>query len=169
VTVFHLAQVNIGRLRAPIGDPIMEGFRSQLDSINALADRSPGFVWRLQTEEGNATAIRPFADERMAINMSVWESFDALRDFVYRSAHVGPLRDRSQWFEPIEGPILALWWIPAGHVPTVDEAIERLERLAARGPSPEAFTFRAAFPPPDRGGEIVPALDAAFCEWASGS
>ena len=165
---FHLAQVNIGRLRAPIEDPIMEGFRSQLDSINALADRAPGFVWRLQTEEGNATAIRPFADERMAINMSVWESFDALRDFVYRSAHVGPLRDRSQWFAPIEGPILALWWIPAGHVPTVDEAIERLRHLAARGPSPEAFTFRVAFPPPDRSGEIVPALDAAFCEWASG-
>ena len=103
------------------------------------------------------------------VTLQLWESFDALRDFVYRSAHVGPLRDRSQWFEPIEGPILALWWIPAGHVPTVDEAIERLQRLAARGPSPEAFTFRAAFPPPDRGGEIVPALDAAFCEWASGS
>ena len=94
MTRFHLAQVNIGRLRAPLDDPIMEGFRSQLDPINALADRSPGFVWRLQTEEGNATAIRPYEDERMAINMSVWESFDALQQFVYRTAHVGPLRDR---------------------------------------------------------------------------
>src|SRR6266516_4488771 len=114
VARFHLAQVNIGRLRAPLDDPIMEGFRSQLDPINALADGSPGFVWRLQTEEGNAMAIRPFDDDRMAINMSVWESLAALQQFVYRSAHVGPLRDRKQWFESIEGPILVLWWIPVG-------------------------------------------------------
>jgi hypothetical protein len=100
---FHLAQVNIGRLRAPIDDPVMEGFRVQLGPINALADRSPGFVWRLQTEDGNAIAIRPFPDERMAINMSVWESLEALQHFVYRSAHAAPLRDRRQWFEPIEG------------------------------------------------------------------
>jgi heme-degrading monooxygenase HmoA len=86
VTHFHLAQVNIGRIRAPLEDPLMDGFRSQLDAINALADRTPGFVWRLQTEEGNAMAIRPFADERMAINMSVWESLEALQQFVYRSA-----------------------------------------------------------------------------------
>src|SRR5207249_4309050 len=125
VARFHLAQVNIGRVRAPLDDPIMEGFRSQLDVINTLADRSPGFVWRLQTEQGNAMAIRPFDDERMAINMSVWESLETLQQFVYRSAHVEPLRDRQQWFEPIEGPILALWWIPAGHVPTVAQAIER--------------------------------------------
>jgi hypothetical protein len=108
MTRFHLAQANIGRIRAPLEDPIMEGFRTQLDPINALADRSPGFVWRLQTEDGNAMAIRPFADERMAINMSVWEALDALQQFVYRTAHVGPLRDRKRWFEPIEGPILVL-------------------------------------------------------------
>ena len=164
---FHLAQVNIGRLRAPIEDPIMDGFRSQLDPINALADRSPGFVWRLQTEDGNATAIRPFADERMAINMSVWESLEALQQFVYRSAHLGPLRDRMQWFEPMEGPILALWWIPAGHVPTVSEAQERLQHLKERGPSPYAFTFRTPFPSPDQQSGIVANLDAAFCEWAT--
>src|SRR5207237_5555640 len=110
---FHLAQVNIGRLRAPLEDPIMDGFRSQLDPINALADRSAGFVWRLQTEDGNATAIRPFADERMAVNMSVCESLDALQQFVYRTAHVGPLRERRDWFEPSEGPILVLWWVAA--------------------------------------------------------
>ena len=167
MTRFHLAQANIGRLVAPIEDPIMEGFRSQLDSINALADRTPGFVWRLQTEDGNALAIRPYADERMAINMSVWESLDALQKFVYGSAHVGPLRDRKQWFEPIEGPILALWWIPAGHIPTVDEAKERLRCLAERGPSPGAFTFRTPFPSPDGpSGESV-GLDAEFCEWAT--
>jgi len=167
VTRFHLAQVNIGRLRAPIEDPIMEGFRSQLDPINALADHSPGFVWRLQTEEGNAIAIRPFADERMAINMSVWESLAALQQFVYRSAHVGPLRDRKQWFEPIEGPILVLWWVPAGHVPTVAEALERLRHLKEHGPSPDAFTFGTPHPPPDGQCGDRTGLDAEFCEWVT--
>jgi uncharacterized protein DUF3291 len=165
---FHLAQVNIGRLRAPMDDPIMEGFRSQLDPVNALADRSPGFVWRLQTEDGNATSIRPFDDERMAINMSVWESFDALQQFVYRTAHVGPLRDRKQWFEPIDGPILALWWVPAGHIPSVAEAKERLKHLSEHGPSPHAFTFRMPFPSPNQlADEDVSGLDREFCEWAS--
>ena len=163
---FHLAQVNIGRLRAAIDDPIMDGFRTQLDPINAIADRSPGFVWRLQTEDGNATAIRPYADERMAINMSVWESLDALRQYVYRSAHVGPLRDRKEWFEPIEGPILALWWVPAGQIPTVAEALDRLEHLKVHGPTRKAFTFRTPFAPPDVASEL-PGLDAEFCEWAT--
>jgi hypothetical protein len=164
VTRFHLAQVNIGRLRAPLDDPLMEGFGSQLDPINALADRAPGFVWRLQTEDGNAMAIRAFEDERMAINMSVWESFDALWHFVYRSAHVAPLRDRQQWFEPMEGPILALWWIPAGHIPTVAEALDRLRLLKKHGPTSQAFTFREPFPSPDAAGGEVPGLDAALCE-----
>ena len=164
---FHLAQVNIGRIRAPLEDPIMEGFRTQLDPINALADRSPGFVWRLQTEDGNAMAIRPFADELMAINMSVWESLEALQQFVYQSAHVGPLRDRKQWFEPIEGPILVLWWVPAGHIPTVDEALERLQQLKKHGPSHDAFTFRTPFRPPDGQFGDVAELDAKFCEWAN--
>jgi hypothetical protein len=167
VTRYHLAQVNIGRLRAPIDDSAMEGFRSQLDPINALADRSPGFVWRLQTEEGNATAIRPYDDERMAINMSVWESLAALQEFVYRSAHVGPLRDRKQWFEPLDAPILALWWIPVGHIPTVAEAKDRLQQLKERGPSPDAFTFRTPFPSPEAQSETAAGLDARFCEWAT--
>lgn len=164
---FHLAQVNIGRLRAPIDDPSMEGFRSQLDPINALADRSPGFVWRLQTEAGNAIAIRPFSDERMAINMSVWESLDALQQFVYRSAHRGPLRDKRQWFETIEGPIQALWWIPVAHIPTIAEAFDRLQHLKEHGPSAKAFTFRTPFPPPGGDPSDVVGLDAEFCEWAS--
>jgi hypothetical protein len=166
MTTFHLAQANIGRIVAPLDDPIMEGFRSQLDPINALADRSPGFVWRLQTEDGNAMAIRPFDDERMAINMSVWESLDALQQFVYRSAHVAPLRDRRQWFEPIEGPILVLWWIPAGHTPTVGEALDRLEHLKQHGPSAHAFTFRVPFPSPDGQADIA-GLDAELCDWAT--
>ena len=165
---YHLAQVNIGRLRAPIDDPIMEGFRTQLDPINALADRTPGFVWRLQTSAGNATEIRPYADDdRMAINMSVWESFEALQQYVYKSAHVGPLRDRKQWFEPIEGPILALWWVPAGHIPTVDEAKDRLQHLKEHGPSPHAFTFRKPFPAPDAESADIIGLDLRFCEWAT--
>ena len=165
MTAFHLAQVNIGRVRAALDDPIMEGFRTQLDPINALADRSPGFVWRLQTEDGNAMAIRPYEDERMAINMSVWESLDALQQFVYKSAHVAPLKDRKQWFEPMDGPILALWWVPAGHIPTVTEAQDRLAHLGQHGPTAHAFTFRNPFPSP--GGDSGRALDAEFCDWAS--
>jgi hypothetical protein len=166
VSRFHLAQVNIGRIRAPMDDPIMEGFRNQLDPINAIADATPGFVWRLQTEDGNATAIRPFEDERMAINMSVWESLESLQQFVYKSAHVGPLRDRKQWFEPIEGPIQTLWWIPAGHIPTTDEAKERLQHLKEHGPTQHAFTFRVPFPSPE-GPDDVAGLDAEFCDWAT--
>lgn len=165
---YHLAQVNIGRFRGPIDSAVMEGFRTQLDPINALADASPGFVWRLQTEDGNATAIRPYDDDAlMAINMSVWESLEALQGFVYRSGHVRTLRDRKQWFEPIDGPILALWWIPAGHIPTVAEARERLRHLAEHGPTPHAFTFRTPFPAPDAADGEAEGLDAVFCDWAA--
>jgi hypothetical protein len=146
----------------------MEGFRNQLEPINALADQSPGFVWRLQTEDGNATAIRPYAgDDLMAINLSVWESLESLQGFVDRSAHVAPLRDRHRWFEPLEGPLLALWWIPAGYLPAIAEALERLRYLKAHGPSPHAFTFRTPFPAPDADAGEAPEFDAAFCDWAS--
>src|SRR5512132_4004511 len=149
VTGFHLAQANIGRFRAPLATATMEGFRTQLDPINALADQSPGFVWRLQTEDGNATAIRPYADDDlMAINMSVWESLESLQQFVYRSDHVGTMRGRKQWFEKLDGPILVLWWIPAGQIPTVREAQDRLQYLTENGPTPHAFTFRTPFPDP---------------------
>ena len=168
MTQFHLAQANIGRLRAPVDDPLMEGFRTQLDPINALADRSPGFVWRLQTEDGNATAIRPYEDDDlMAINMSVWGSLESLQQFVYKGAHVEPLRGRKQWFEQIEGPILVLWWIPAGQIPTVREARERLRYLKEHGPTPHAFTFRTSFPAPDEQSSDVDGLDAVFCDWAT--
>jgi hypothetical protein len=168
VTRFHLVQANIGRFRAPLEDPMMEGFRTQLDPINRLADEAPGFVWRLQTEDGNATAIRPYAaDDLMAINMSVWESLESLQQFVYRSAHVGTMRGRKQWFEPMNGPILVLWWIPAGQIPTVREAQERLRHLEENGPTPHAFTFRTAFPAPDGQPGEVDGLDAVFCDWAT--
>src|SRR5688572_30194681 len=145
----------------------MAGFKNQLDPINALADATPGFVWRLQTEDGNATAVRPDdTDPLMAINMSVWESIESLQQYVYKSDHVAPLRDRRQWFQKIDGPILALWWIPAGHIPTVAEAMAKLAHLKQHGPTREAFTFRAPFPASDAEPEAPGALDAEFCDWA---
>jgi hypothetical protein len=124
----------------------MAEFVAALDAINALADGSPGFAWRLQTEDGDATSIRPFDDELMIINMSVWESIDQLAEFVYRSGHVEVMRRRRQWFERMR-LYLALWWVPEGHAPTVAEARERLEHLQARGPSAYAFTFKQRFEP----------------------
>src|SRR5262249_54524264 len=117
----HLAQANVARMRARLDDPLMAGFVAQLDGINALADRSPGFVWRLQTDDGNATSIRAFDDERILFNMSVWESIEALHEYVYRSKHVAVFRGRRQWFEPHPGPTLVLWWIESGSIPSIDE------------------------------------------------
>lgn len=145
---FHLAQVNVGRLLAPIDDPLIADFVAQLDAVNALADASPGFVWRLKDESGNATAIPAFDDPRMIVNMSVWESLDALRDYVYRSDHTKVLTRRRDWFEKLDRPHMALWWIPAGTLPTVEDAKRRLRILAERGPSADAFTFRDRFPAP---------------------
>lgn len=145
---WHLAQVNVGRLRAPVDDPMIAEFVDALDRINALADGSPGFVWRLQTEEGNATDIRPDDDdELLAINLSVWESVDALADFVYRTDHVHYLRRRREWFERFGGAFQALWWVPAGSVPTVEEAMAKVASIERDGPSPAAFTFRHRFDP----------------------
>ncbi len=143
----HLAQINVGRLRAPVDDPMIADFYDALDEINALAERSPGFVWRLQTDEGNATSIRPYEDELIAVNMSVWESVDALADYVYRSMHATFLRRRREWFERFEAAHAAMWWIPAGIVPSVEDAVERLDHLEVHGPSPRAFTFRHRFGP----------------------
>ena len=147
MTTYHLAQCNIGRIRAPIDSPVVAGFVAALDPINALADAAPGFVWRLQTEEGNATSIHAFDDDLLLVNMSVWESVEALAAFTYSSPHRDILRDRRQWFERMEEAYLVLWWIPAGTIPTVEDAKERLELLRASGPSPRAFTFRQPFGP----------------------
>ena len=143
----HLAQVNIGRIRAPLDDPIMKGFVDRLDDLNALADSSPGFVWRLQTSAGNATYFRPYPDDdRLLMNMSVWESVDALKRYVYKTGHADVLKQRHQWFEPLS-IYLALWWVPAGHRPSIDEAKKRLAHLAAHGPSAFAFTFKTIYEP----------------------
>ena len=143
----HVAQVNVGRLLAPLDSPAIRGFVEGLEPINALADGCPGFVWRLQTEAGDATAIRPYDDDWIMVNLSVWRSLPELWDFVYASQHLDLLRRRREWFERMEA-YLALWWVPAGTLPSVEEAKQRLERLRSDGPGPEAFTFRAPWPPP---------------------
>ena len=144
----HLAQVNIATLRYPLDTPELAGFVAQLEPINALADAHPGFVWRLQTEDGDATAIRPFGDERIMVNLSVWSSLEALRGFVYASRHLEVTRHRRAWFHKMADPYMAIWWLPAGAIPTVDQARDRLDLLARRGPTADAFTFRAPFPEP---------------------
>ena len=161
---FHIAQVNLGRPRGPLDSQLMREFMEALDSVNAVADDSPGFVWRLQTDEGNATALHPFDDAGLILNMSVWESIEALRAFVYSTpAHLTVMKRRREWFERME-VYLALWWMPAGHIPTVAEAEERVTLLSAIGPSPEAFTFRRYFPPPDDGpGDQAVDDDRWFC------
>ena len=147
---YELAQLNIGIIKGPIDGPVMAEFVANLEPINALAERTPGFVWRLQTEEGNATAIRPYPEnENMAVNMSVWKDVDSLRLFVFHSEHVAIMRRRREWFEKMDEAFLVLWWVPKGHKPTIEEAKARLETLRRKGPSAEAFTFRQAYPPPD--------------------
>jgi hypothetical protein len=145
----QLAQLNIGRAAGPMDGPVMADFVANLDRINALGDASPGFVWRLQDETGAATSIRAFEDPRMIVNLTVWESIETLRGFAYQSGHVEVLRRRREWFVPLDGPSLVLWWVASGHRPTVEEARERLDRLAADGPTPHAFTLKTSFPAAD--------------------
>jgi hypothetical protein len=146
--VFHLAQINIGRLIAPIDDPRIAGFVSQLDSINAIADSAPGFIWRLQSDSGNATDVSYNDDPFVMVNMSVWVSLEALRDYVYSSQHVEVFRDRAQWFEKMDEPHYCLWWVPAGHIPAVAEGRERLEHYQAHGSTPFSSWFGKTFPAP---------------------
>ena len=141
----HLAQANIAHMRAPLDDPMMAGFVSRSDPLNALADESPGFVWRLQTDDGDATALRVFENELIVFNLTVWESIESLESFVYQTDHIEAVQKRAEWFErPTKAP-LVLWWIAAGHLPTEMEAKERFEALWELGPTPAAFTFRTRF------------------------
>ena len=143
----ELAQMNVALPVAPLESPVMAEFMANLDRINALAEASPGFVWRLQTDDGNATALRPMGDD-VIVNMSVWRDVAALSEFVHKSGHVEYLKRRKEWFARIAEAYVVLWWVPAGHRPTVAEGVERLLRLRAEGPSAHAFTFRQAFAPP---------------------
>jgi heme-degrading monooxygenase HmoA len=146
---FELAQVNIALPREPLDVPLLADFVTALAPVNAAADSSPGFVWRLATDEGNATAVRAFGDERLIVNLSVWESLEALRAFVYgQRAHRDVLRHRREWFERLGESTVVLWWVPAGHRPSIAEAEQRLAALHADGPTPAAFSFRESFAPP---------------------
>ncbi|MEU4421406.1 DUF3291 domain-containing protein [Actinoplanes sp. NPDC024001] len=148
MTGFHLAQINFARLRAPLDDPSMAEFVEGLALMNALADRSPGFVWRMVGDGGDGTIAAP-ADPLEIYTLSVWESVEHLRAYAYQSEHLDYLRRRREWFEPHSTRTpLVLWWVPAGHLPGFAEGAARLELLAAEGPGPEAFTFRQSFPAP---------------------
>jgi Domain of unknown function (DUF3291) len=149
MSAYELAQLNIGIIRGPMDSPVMAEFAANLERINALADAAPGFLWRLQTEAGDATAIRPFENENQLLNMSVWRDLESLRDFVYHSAHAQFLRRRREWFERMSEAYLVLWWVPCGHRPGLEEAMRKLEALRGAGPQREAFTFRRTYPPPD--------------------
>ncbi|MFB7447709.1 DUF3291 domain-containing protein [Streptomyces sp. NPDC056194] len=140
----HLAQLNVARLRHPLDDPRVAPFVEALDPVNAAADGAPGFVWRLVEDGGaDATGLRPLGDD-VIVNLSVWETQEALWDFAYRSGHLEVVRQRRDWFHRHVEAHLVLWWVPAGHLPTVAEAVERLEDLRAHGPSPRAFTFASS-------------------------
>lgn len=154
-TGWELAEINVARLRAPLDDPQLANFTGNLDRINALAESSPGFVWRLQTEDGNATAMRPYEDETIIINVSMWESVAVLGDYVYRSGHVDLLRRKREWFHRFGEAAVVLWWVPAGERPSLAEALDRLDHLRAYGPSERAFTFATAFPAPGTTGQAV--------------
>ena len=145
---YQLAQLNIATMKESLESPSMADFVANLERINALAEASPGFVWRLQDEAGDATAARPFG-EQVLVNMSVWQDVESLHGYAFRSAHVELMRRRREWFEPMQEAYAVLWWVPAGHRPTLAEAGERLAQLRAHGASPAAFTFRDAFPAPD--------------------
>lgn len=145
MTGFHLAQINVARALAPLDDPRLAGFVSRLDDINALADRSPGFVWRLQSDSGNATDIKVSDDPKVIVNMSVWDDLDSLFAYVYRSDHLQVMAQRRQWFEKPASAFMALWWRPAGTLPSIAEGLERIALLDRAGPTPQAFTFKQPF------------------------
>lgn len=151
MNAWHLAQLNVGRAVAPPGSPELADFMAALDRINALAESSPGFVWRLQSASGNATDILVSDDAQALINMSVWTSIESLAAFVYRSGHAEFLQRRREWFEKPKEAHQVLWWVPAGHIPSTEEALQRLANLRCEGQTPRAFTFGRHFPPP---GEI---------------
>ena len=162
---WNIAQINVGRLLAPQGDPRVQPFFDALDRVNALADSSPGFVWRLQDDGGNATAIQVTPDPLFILNMSVWTDPDALFAFVYRSAHTPEMARRREYFGQFEGAYQALWWVRAGELPTINDGLSRLWYLDRFGPSSHAFTFKARFPVPDL---AAPPVDMEPDPWCVG-
>lgn len=160
---WHLAQINVGRMLAPEGDPRVQGFFDALDEVNALADASPGFVWRLVGDGTNATDIQPTTDPLLLLNMSVWTDAESLFAFVYRTGHTPVMAKRRDWFDRFEGAYMALWWIPAGTIPTINDGLSRLWHLDRFGPTPHAFTFKLRFPPPGVGAAPVDMQPDPWC------
>jgi hypothetical protein len=158
---FELAQLNIAVMKAPLESPSMADFVANLDRINALAEQAPGFIWRLQTGEGDATALRPLGETTL-VNLSVWKDAASLDAYVYRSAHAQIMRRRKEWFESMAQAYLVLWWVPAGYRPAIDEALERLELLREHGPTARAFTLRQPFASP--GSAPSACVQAAFSQ-----
>ena len=149
MSTYNLAQLNVGRAVAPMDHPQMAGFVGWLDEINSLAERSPGFVWRLKGDNGNNTDLKVTNDPQFIVNLSVWASIDALHAFTYGSEHKTVFARRYDWFERRQTPNTVLWWQPAGTIPDIHEALGRLRRLSDLGPTAEAFTFKQRFAPPD--------------------
>jgi hypothetical protein len=163
MAAYHVAQCNIGRVVTPLDSQQLAGFVEALEPVNRLADNAPGFVWQLQTEAGDATAIRAFEDDMLLLNMSVWQSIEALAEFTYRTPHRDVMRHRREWFERPADAYLVLWWVPAGTLPTVSDALDRLGTLRRDGPTAEAFTFGSPFPPPDASRAADPVAEDWFC------
>lgn len=145
---YYLAQINVALMKASLEEPIMVEFATALSKVNAVADQSPGFIWRLQTSSGNATDIRTYPDPRMLVNLSVWQSVEYLKAYVYQSLHGEFFTRRRQWFKKYQGEHFAMWWIPVGCLPTVEEGKAKLEYLGLHGDSPESFTFAKPYPQP---------------------
>jgi hypothetical protein len=148
MTGYWLAQLNVALARHEMDSPVMQGFVSRLEEIDSLADHAPGFVWRLQTEEGDSTSIRVFDDPLMLVNLSVWEDLESLRQFVFKTSHAELLKNRAAWFKEMDTNHLAMWWIPHGHIPSVEEAKAKLENIRQHGPSQAAFNLAKPFPSP---------------------
>ena len=163
---WHLAQINVGKMVAAEGDPRVQGFFDALDQVNALAEKNPGFVWRLVGEGNSATDIQPTIDPLLLMNMSVWTDAESLFAFVYRTGHTTIMARRRDWFDRFDGAYMALWWIPAGTIPTINDGLSRLWHLDRFGPTPHAFTFKLRFPPPGVG---APPIDMHPDPWCVGN
>lgn len=165
---FDLAQVNVSRLLAPLDSPLLAEFMAALDEVNAAGDVAPGFCWRLQTEDGNATAVRAFGwdvgdSHGVIVNLTTWASVQALADFVFSGRHLQVMRRRREWFHRAVEPMTALWWVPAGHRPSTDEAEDRVRHLRQHGPTTRAFTFRRPLPPPGQPEDVIRSRDEWLC------
>ena len=141
----HLAQLNIAKAKYSLEAPEIKEFVDNLEPVNNLAESSNGFIWRLKDESGDATDIQAFSDPNIIVNMSVWDSVDALKNFMFRTHHRDFLRRKKEWFHNIPEDSYVLWWVPVGHIPTVEEAVEKLAYLRSNGDSPNAFSFKSNF------------------------